>query len=116
MQRAYQRQWMADRRAEALAGKSCAYCSSTTKLEFHHFDQYAKVDHKVWSWTPKRRDAELAKCVVLCHACHVAHHRANRPRFCKRGHEFTPANTYVKPSRGTRECLTCKRQRAKAAA
>src|SRR3954451_2471022 len=102
---------MAERRAEALAGRSCGYCGGTDRLEFHHFDQHAKVDHKVWSWTPARRERELAKCVVLCHDCHVSHHRANRRAFCKRGHEFTPANTYVKPSRGTRECLTCKRQR-----
>jgi hypothetical protein len=30
-------------------------------------------------------------------------------RYCKRGHEFTPENTYIKPSRRTRECLTCRR-------
>jgi hypothetical protein len=28
---------------------------------------------------------------------------------CKRGHEFTPENTYIIPSSGSRQCLTCKR-------
>lgn len=28
---------------------------------------------------------------------------------CKRGHEFTPENTYERPSKPGRECLTCKR-------
>lgn len=32
-----------------------------------------------------------------------------RPTHCKRGHEFTPENTYVKPSSGRRECRTCAR-------
>ncbi len=27
---------------------------------------------------------------------------------CKRGHEFTPATTYVIPSTGSRQCLPCK--------
>lgn len=26
---------------------------------------------------------------------------------CLRGHEYTPENTYVSPSRGTRSCVTC---------
>jgi hypothetical protein len=28
---------------------------------------------------------------------------------CKRGHEFTPENTYVIPASGSRQCLTCRR-------
>lgn len=31
-----------------------------------------------------------------------------RKTHCKRGHEFTPENTYIPPS-GKRYCLTCKR-------
>ena len=106
--RAYQRLWIAQRRAVALAGRSCQFCGTTERLEFHHFDRYAKVTHKVWSWAPERRDAELAKCLVLCHDCHVAQHP--RPRFCRRGHELTQANSYVKPD-GRRECRTCKNRR-----
>lgn len=29
-------------------------------------------------------------------------------RFCKRGHEFTKENTYVRSRDGSRECRTCK--------
>jgi hypothetical protein len=80
----------------------------------HHFDPFDKVAHRVWSWTPAKRDAELAKCIILCRRCHQDHHRAaDRQQFCKNGHEFTDANTYVKPSTGRRECRTCKAQYAK---
>lgn len=30
---------------------------------------------------------------------------------CKRGHEFTPANTYIRPD-GRRACVCCQRDRA----
>jgi hypothetical protein len=33
---------------------------------------------------------------------------------CRRGHEFTPENTYVKPSTGRRTCVTCRRDAARA--
>lgn len=35
-----------------------------------------------------------------------------RPRrtHCKRGHEFTPENTYIHPKRGTRHCRECGRR------
>lgn len=112
-QREYQRQWMAGRRRKALEGMSCAYCGATDDLHFHHFDPFDKVDHKVWSWSAERREAELKKCIVLCRDCHIDHHRQHRPQFCKRGHELTEANSYWKPGRTTRECRTCKRERTK---
>jgi ABC-type arginine transport system ATPase subunit len=110
-QRAYQRQWIANRRAAALEGKRCAFCDSEGPLEFHHFDPAIKVHHAVWSWSQERRDAELAKCIVICHDCHVARHRADRPVYCKRGHELTRANSYVKPRTKRRECRTCRAMR-----
>ena len=33
-----------------------------------------------------------------------------RKTHCKRGHEFTPENTYQRPGTDTRECLTCKQE------
>lgn len=33
---------------------------------------------------------------------------------CKRGHEFTPENTYIEPS-GSRRCIACRRARVRAA-
>lgn len=38
--------------------------------------------------------------------------RATTPRtHCKRGHEFTPENTYLRPDDGRRVCRTCQKQR-----
>lgn len=70
--RNYNREWIARRRAEWFAGKRCAQCGSTEHMEIDHIDPAKKVAHQVWSWTEPRRLAELAKCQVLCHDCHLA--------------------------------------------
>lgn len=70
--RAYQRAWLAKRRGEALVGASCVECGSVDGLELDHIDPTTKVDHKIWSWSKKRRDAELKKCQWLCGPCHRA--------------------------------------------
>lgn len=67
---AYQNQWMARRRAGWFADKSCAQCGSTEDLEVDHVNPSAKVDHRIWSWSKERREAELAKCHVLCRPHH----------------------------------------------
>ena len=72
--RAYQRAWIARRRAEWLADKCCVACGSTDDLEVHHRDRNEKVTHRVWSWSRERREAELAKCEVRCRLCHFAEH------------------------------------------
>lgn len=66
----YQREWIARRRAAWFADKACAWCGETDDLELDHENAQAKVDHRVWSWSRSRREAELAKCQVLCHTCH----------------------------------------------
>lgn len=68
--RAYGREWLRKRRAEYLSGKSCR-CGSTTSLEVHHVDPTKKVDHRIWSWSRARLEHELAKCSILCSACHL---------------------------------------------
>lgn len=70
-QRQYQREWLARRRSEWFEGKFCVECGSTEELELDHIDPTKKVTHVIWGWSRKRRDAELAKCQVLCHSCHV---------------------------------------------
>lgn len=85
-QRAYQAAWIAKRRAAFLEGKTCAICGGVSGLEVDHLDPAEKVDHKVWSWAAKRREAELAKCQVLCRACHQ---------------EKTTAQTYPRRKHGT---------------
>jgi 5-methylcytosine-specific restriction endonuclease McrA len=49
----------------------CVRCGSSVDLEVDHINPSEKDDHKIWSWTPVRRDAELVKCQVLCHKCHA---------------------------------------------
>lgn len=77
-QRAYQREWMARRRAAWFADKHCVVCGSTDDLEVDHRDPAQKVDHKVWSWSATRRDAELVKCDVKCAKHHRRRHADER--------------------------------------
>lgn len=69
-QREYQRQWVANRRAEFFKDKSCVRCSSTDMLELDHIDRDTKVSHSIWSWSKARQQEEIAKCQVLCQSCH----------------------------------------------
>ena len=66
----YQRQWIANRRTEFFKDKICAKCGSTDRLELDHINPKKKVSHRIWSWSKERREAELAKCQVLCEKCH----------------------------------------------
>lgn len=76
-QRAFVARWTADRRKAWLAlNGPCRKCGSAERLEVHHKDPSAKVSHRVWSWKLERRNAELAKCEVLCKACHQEETRA----------------------------------------
>lgn len=76
--REYQRRWMAQQRASYIEGKSCVDCGSTDNLEIDHLDKSRKVSHRIWSWTKAKRDAELAKCVTRCRACHIERHASER--------------------------------------
>jgi hypothetical protein len=69
--REYDRQWMAARRAAWFADKTCVVCGTKDNLEVHHIDPDTKADHRVWSWSKVRRDAELAKCEVRCETHHM---------------------------------------------
>lgn len=72
-QRAYQNQWMKNRRLQWIAtqGGKCVKCGSKEALEVDHIDRAEKVSHRVWSWCRIKRMAELAKCQVLCIECHL---------------------------------------------
>lgn len=70
-QRAYQRDWMKQRRqAWFEANGPCVDCGASEHLEVDHADASLKVAHRVWSWAEDRRLAELEKCVVRCQSCH----------------------------------------------
>lgn len=49
-----------------------------SNLELHHKDPKAKETHRIWSFSAKRRSAEIEKCSVVCHECHVAYHAEKR--------------------------------------
>lgn len=68
--RQYKREWVARRRAAWFADKCCAGCGSTDQLELDHKDPSMKLSNAIWSWSASRREAELAKCQVLCRGCH----------------------------------------------
>lgn len=70
-QKAYQRQWMFNRRTEWFTNKFCIKCGSQENLELDHIDESAKNTHRIWSWSKTRRDIELAKCQFLCENCHA---------------------------------------------
>lgn len=44
---------------------------------------------------------------------HGTHHNVNKTH-CKRGHPYSPDNTYIIPSSGSRMCRTCQRLRQQA--
>jgi hypothetical protein len=40
-------------------------------------------------------------------------HPTGKKTHCKRGHPFSPENTYIRPSTGQRQCRTCYCERAR---
>jgi 5-methylcytosine-specific restriction endonuclease McrA len=66
-----QRRIYSTRRREWFAKHGpCRRCGGRRYLELDHIDPATKVSHKVWQWRKERREAELAKCQVLCRVCH----------------------------------------------
>lgn len=104
-QREFQRRWIADQRAEYLADKACVDCGSREALEIDHIDRTSKTDHRIWSWSAERREGELAKCVVRCHACHVRKTNAIDRRKVEHG------TVWMYTSRNCR-CEPCRRAKA----
>ena len=70
-QRAYQRDRQQKLRMEWLeANGPCAHCGGSGPHQVDHKDPLLKVSHRIWTWSSSRRNAELAKCQVLCTSCH----------------------------------------------
>jgi len=88
-QREYQNAWLQKRRQNWIdANGPCVDCGSTEDLEVDHVNTSTKVDHKVWSWREDRRLAELAKCVVRCHDCHVIKSSTEKAKGEKHGNSI----------------------------
>ena len=67
--RRYQREWIAKRRAEFFADKACLDRGTTKHLELDRRGSSEQVNHRVWSWSAARREAELAKYDIRCSSC-----------------------------------------------
>ena len=71
--KAYQNKWLQNRRAEWIeANGPCKKCGTWDNLEIDHIDPSEKEVRIATIWSRKKefRDAELAKCQVLCKTCH----------------------------------------------
>lgn len=67
--RSFNRERMARIRREWLTKHGpCAECGSPDNLELHYVGM-GKANHRVFSYTPSRRDALLKDYQVLCHRC-----------------------------------------------
>ncbi|WP_079074766.1 HNH endonuclease [Streptomyces atriruber] len=69
-QREYGRTWIRERRRAFFEDKECVNCGSRDRLELDHIDPSQKAEHSIWSWSKVRREAEIAKCQILCRPCH----------------------------------------------
>lgn len=78
--RSYQNNYLKRRRAEYFANKLCAICLNRPAQELDHIEPALKIDHRVWSWSEKRREEELRKCQVLCKPCHYVKTAATRKK------------------------------------
>ncbi len=99
--RRYQREWIARRRKLWFGCRSCIWCGSKDRLELDHINPEQKVANCIWSWSRDRQRAEMAKCRVLCYACHkLRHSAAHGTRACYRNgcrcHDCRGANARAK--------------------
>lgn len=79
-QREYQREWLRSRRTAWITsrGGACERCGSTEDLEVDHIEPSSKSMNPtmIWSRAAHIREAELAKCQVLCGPCHKSKTKA----------------------------------------
>ena len=78
LQREYCRVWIHERRRKFFSDKECLLCGSYHDLELHHRDPKEKESHNIWSWSIKRQEVEIKKCIILCTLCHDMIHICER--------------------------------------
>ena len=102
--REYQRKWTAERRKLFFSDKSCVKCGSVDRLELDHVNPVQKVSHRIWSWSIKRREEEIAKCQVLCYSCHKKKTSAEATK-------NQPCGSIVRYEKGCR-CELCRKTKS----
>lgn len=106
-QRRYQREWLRRRRADWIdsQGGRCVKCGSPDDLEIDHVDRATKSYNvqQLWSRAKHIRDAELAKCQVLCYDCHKAKTLLEIPEWKPK----SPHGTHNRYANGCR-CSDCR--------
>ena len=75
-------------------------------LEIDHIDRATKIHHAVWSWSATRRNAELAKCQVLCAECH------KKKTALERGYKTKPHGTNTSYTNYHCRCSECRKAHA----
>ncbi|MDQ1127582.1 5-methylcytosine-specific restriction endonuclease McrA [Microbacterium sp. SORGH_AS 505] len=84
--RHYNREYVQRRRKQlrdrwiASQGGRCVECGGTDDLEVDHVDPLAKSREisDIWTSSENVRLAELVKCQVLCHDCHLSKTQSER--------------------------------------
>ena len=86
--------------AKLRAAAKCAFCGSSDRIEWHHPEEDGTPKNRLGNaardqWSHERIDAEIARCVPLCHIHHAREHALSR-----RAAGFQP--TEVRPIREAR--------------
>ena len=87
-QREYKNRIRLERRTTWVEKHSpCAFCGSRDALEIDHIDPASKtiIITDIWMRRRSVRDAELAKCQILCRTCHITKTTKERIRPPKHG-------------------------------
>lgn len=75
----WNQKWLKARKDAWFEGKTCGMCGSTERLEIDHYDPEEKSFTIHWGISWKKLQAELEKCWVLCHDCHLEKTLSERP-------------------------------------
>jgi len=111
-------EWQAGKRSDGYGHFNVNY----RNLAAHRFSFYLMYGEE-----PEvvRHKCDNPKCVNPFHLeagtqkqnCRDTVERGRHPNasktHCKKGHEFTEENTYVHPTKGSRECYTCRKENKK---
>lgn len=100
-------------RVKAKWGPASGYlCDHCTKVAYQWAYDQTDLDERVGpdehGRGQLRYSLDLDRYIPLCTACH---HAFDAVTHCKWGHEYTPENTYIQPSNGSRYCRECARQK-----